>query len=83
MKTNENTKNNLEKARLMILDYVQYDGPDKDIFLALAGNYIRQAQDPETELIYDRLCVAGDAAERELYLEILMDLLGAKESASN
>ena len=74
----------LKKATLLISDYTQAtDTEEKDIFLSVAGNYIREIQDPEIELIYYRVCEAPDPNEKELYLEILIDLLDARKSASN
>lgn len=74
----------LKKAELMISDYAQATGTrEKDIFLAVAGNYIREIQDPEIELIYYRICEAPDPREKELYLEILIDLLDARKSCDN
>ena len=74
----------LKKADLLISDYTQAtDTQEKDLFLSVAGNYIREIQDPEIELIYYRVCGASDPEEKELYLEILVDLLDARKSASN
>lgn len=74
----------LKKAELLISDYIQTsDEKEKDLFLSVAGNYIREIQDPEIELIYYRVCEAPDPGEKELYLEILVDLLDARKSASN
>ena len=74
----------LKKADLLISDYTQAtDTQEKDLFLSVAGNYIREIQDPEIELIYYRVCGASDPVEKELYLEILVDLLDARKSASN
>lgn len=74
----------LKKAELLISDYIQTsDEKEKDLFLSVAGKYIREAQDPEIELIYYRVCEAPDPKEKELYLEILVDLLDARKSASN
>ena len=74
----------LKKTDLLISDYTQAtDAQEKDLFLAVAGNYIREIQDPEIELIYYRVCEAPDPKEKELYLEILVDLLDARKSASN
>ena len=74
----------LKKADLLISDYAQAtDAQEKDHFLSVAGNYIREMQDPEIELIYYRICEAPDPGEKELYLEILVDLLDARKSASN
>jgi len=74
----------LKKAEILISDYTQAtDTQEKDLFLSIAGNYIREIQDPEIELIYYRLCEAPDPKEKELYLEILVDLLDARKSASN
>jgi hypothetical protein len=74
----------LKKAGLLISDYTQTtDTQEKDLFLSVAGNYIREIQDPEIELIYYRVCEAPDPKEKELYLEILVDLLDARKSASN
>ena len=43
----------LKKADLLISDYAQTtDAREKDLFLSVAGNYIREIQDPEIELIY-------------------------------
>ena len=74
----------LNKVDLLISDYTQAtDAKEKDLFLSVAGNYIREIQDPEIELIYYRVCEAPDPKEKELYLEILVDLLDARKSASN
>ena len=74
----------LKKVGLLISDYTQAtDTQEKDLFLSVAGNYIREIQDPEIELIYYRVCEAHDLEEKELYLEILVDLLDARKSASN
>lgn len=74
----------LKKAGLLISDYTQTTDPqEKDLFLSVAGNYIREIQDPEIELIYYRVCEAPDPKEKELYLEILVDLLDVRKSASN
>ena len=74
----------LKKAGLLISDYTQTtDTQEKDLYLSVAGNYIREIQDPEIELIYYRVCEAPDSKEKELYLEILIDLLDARKSASN
>ena len=74
----------LKKVGLLISDYTQAtDAREKDLFLSVAGNYIREIQDPEIELIYYRVCEAPDPKEKELYLEILVDLLDARKSASN
>jgi len=74
----------LKKAEILISDYTQAtDTQEKDLFLSIAGNYIREIQDPEIELIYYRVCEAPDPGEKELYLEILIDLLDARKSASN
>ena len=74
----------LKKVGLLISDYTQAtDTQEKDLFLSVAGNYIREIQDPEIELIYYRVCEAPDPKEKELYLEILVDLLDARKSASN
>ena len=74
----------LKKADLLISDYtLATDTQEKDLFLSVAGNYIREIQDPEIELIYYRVCEAPDPEEKELYLEILVDLLKARKSASN
>ena len=74
----------LKKADLLISDYTQAtDAQEKDLFLSVAGNYIREIHDPEIELIYYRVCEASDPEEKELYLEILVDLLDARKSASN
>ena len=74
----------LKKADLLISDYTQAtDACEKDLFLSVAGNYIREIQDPEIELIYYHVCEAPDPEEKELYLEILVDLLDARKSASN
>lgn len=73
----------LKKVGLLISDYTQAtDAEEKDLFLSVAGNYIREIQDPEIELIYYRVCEAPDPKEKELYLEILVDLLDARKSAS-
>ena len=74
----------LKKADLLISDYAQAtNAQEKDLFLSVAGNYIREIQDPEIELIYYRVCEAPNPEEKELYLEILVDLLDARKSASN
>lgn len=74
----------LKKAELLISDFIQTsDEKEKDLFLSVAGKYIRETQDPEIELIYYRVCEAPDHEETELYLEILVDLLDARKSASN
>ena len=74
----------LKKADLLISDYTQAtNAQEKDLFLSVAGNYIREIHDPEIELIYYRVCEAPDSQEKELYLEILVDLLNARKSASN
>lgn len=74
----------LKKVGLLISDYTQAtDTQEKDLFLSVAGNYIREIQDPEIELIYYSVCEAPDPEEKELYLEILVDLLDARKSASN
>ena len=74
----------LKKADLLISDCAQAtDAQEKDLFLSVAGNYIREIQDPEIELIYYRICEAPDPGEKELYLETLVDLLDARKSASN
>ena len=74
----------LKKADLLISDYtLATDTQEKDLFLSVAGNYIREIHDPEIELIYYRVCEAPDPEEKELYLEILVDLLKARKSASN
>lgn len=74
----------LKKVDLLISDYTQAtDAQEKDLFLSVAGNYIREIQDPEIELIYYRVCEAPDPEEKELYLEIMVDLLEARKSAFN
>jgi len=66
----------LQKVRLLISDYTQAtDNQDKDLFLSISGNYIHEIRDPEIELMYYRLCESADLAEKELYTEILIDLL--------
>lgn len=73
----------LKKAGLLVSDYAQAaDAQEKDLFLSVAGNYIREIQDPEIELIYYRVCEAPDPEEKELYFEILVDRLDARKSAS-
>jgi len=72
----------LKKADLLISDYIQATDPrEKDIFLSVAGTYIREIEDPEIELVYYRVCEAPDPDEKELYLEILGDLLLDRMSA--
>ena len=74
----------LKKAEILISDYTQAThAQEKDLFLSVAGNYIREIQDPEIELIYYRVCEAPDPEEKDMYLEILVDLLDARKSASN
>lgn len=74
----------LKKAELLISDYIQTsDEKEKDLFLSVAGKYILEIQDPEIELIYYCVCGATDPKEKELYLEILVDLLDAQKSAAN
>ena len=74
----------LKKAEILISDYTQAThAQEKDLFLSVAGNYIREIQDPEIELIYYRVCEAPDPEEKELYLEILVDLIDVRKSASN
>ena len=73
----------LKKVELLISDYTQAtDVQEKDLFLSVAGNYIREIQNPEIELIYYRVCEAPDPEEKELYLEILVDLLDARKRAN-
>lgn len=83
MKTTESVIN-LKKADLLISDYTQAtNAQEKDLFLSLAGKYIQAISDPEIEIVYDRVCEAPDAAEKELYLEILIDLLTDRKTVSN
>ena len=74
----------LEKAALLISDYTLAGSlEDKDTFLAIAGNYIRRLDDPKIELIYSRVCEAPDEKEKELYTEILIELLDSRKSDFN
>ena len=68
-------KNSIEKASLLISDYTLTDSiEEKDSFLYLAGKYIQDIGNPEITLMYYKVC-DSDIHEKEIYLEILIDLL--------
>lgn len=74
MKT-ENYTINLKKAILLLTDYTMTNNAkEKDAFLSLLSNYICELNDPESLVVYYKIC---DCEEKnlELYIEILQERL--------
>ena len=74
MKNNE-TIYTLKKACLIFSDYTMATDPtDKDALLEILSDYIYALDDPKAILIYSKIC-DSDESEREMYIEILGDIL--------
>lgn len=68
------------KTERLISDYtLTENNKEKDIFLELTGNYIYKLSRPDMELIYQKICDSSEE-EKDLYIEILFDLIDALKS---
>lgn len=65
------------KANLILSDYtLATDKEEKNIYLNLLERYIMALDDPTITLYYTKVVDSVDNKEKEIYIEILMDLLG-------
>ena len=72
---------NVLKAKLLLSDYTMTDNAeDKDTFLTLIREYLDALEDPKISLVFDRICLS-DGREKDLYTEILTDLLSKLETS--
>ena len=73
--TRDDIISNVLKASLLLSDYTMAEEPEeKDALLTLIRDYLDALKDSKLSLIYDKICLS-DGQEKELYIEILTDLL--------
>lgn len=73
----ENYVNDLLKADLILTDYTLANGNEEDqkIFLELLDKYIMRLEDPTITALFIKLTSVDKDEERELYTQILVDIL--------
>ena len=76
-KENNETNLTLAKIRLLFDDYIQATTlKEKDVILLLLGEYVEVLDDERITFLYYQICqFLNDDKKRELYTEILQDLL--------
>lgn len=74
-KHDDNFISNVLKTDLLLLDYAQATDPkDKDAILEIVARYIYALKDKKVILMYSKIC-DSDEKEKDIYVEILMDLI--------
>lgn len=69
------------KADLILSDYTFATDPEeKKIYLDLLDRYVMILEDPAVTLYYTKIAGATNADEKEIYIEILVDLLEDRKS---
>ena len=72
----ETFENDILKADLMLSDYTLATDPEeKKIYLDLLDRYIVKLDEADLTAIYRRMATVTNDAERNIYVEILVDLL--------
>lgn len=74
---NENYLTDLMKADLILSDYTLASG-DKEsqkVFIDLLDKYVMRLEDPTITTLFIKLTAADKDEERELYTQILFDIL--------
>lgn len=67
---------NVLKADLILSDYtLSSDTEEKLLLFNLLDSYIGKIDDPKTTLVFNRMATIENAKEKDLYIEILMDIL--------
>lgn len=69
------------KANLILSDYALATDPEeKKIYLDLLDRYVMILEDPAVTLYYTKIAGATNTDEKEIYIEILVDLLEDRKS---
>lgn len=72
----ETFENDILKADLMLSDYTLATDPEeKKIYLDLLDRYIVKLDEADLTAIYNRMATVTNDADRNIYVEILVDLL--------
>ena len=79
--TRDDIISNVLKASLLLSDYTMAEEPEeKDTLLTLIREYLDALEDSKISLIFDKICLS-DGKEKDLYIEILTDLLTKLETS--
>lgn len=72
---------NLLKAELVLSDYTLATDPEeRKIHLAMLDRYIMTLDDPTLSLYFVRFTTTSDETEKDLYIEILMELFAERKN---
>ncbi|MBQ0000820.1 MAG: hypothetical protein KBT01_04685 [Clostridiales bacterium] len=71
-----NNERTISKASLVLSDYTLATDPeDRKAFLSILDRYIVSIEDLRVKNIFERMTTTKDDTERDLYIEILGELL--------
>lgn len=77
----ETFENDILKADLMLSDYTLATDPEeKKIYLDLLDRYIVKLDEANLTAIYNRMATVTNDAERNIYVDLLADLLADRKS---
>lgn len=74
---NKNYVNDLLKADLILSDYTLADGDEeaRKVFIDLLDKYVMRLEDPTINALFIKLTSSDKDDEKELYTQILVDIL--------